>query len=92
MATLLIPFYLFGRPLPLDVAQDRSTDADILPPRPAEAKTSIASRYDQCFCLKGMKLLPGQVAQAKSFYCLRVSAVKIFTYLSHPTKIIGSFH
>jgi len=52
-----------------------------------------------------MKLLPGQVAQAKSFCCLRVparhrersgeaggSAVKIFTYLSNPTGIIGSFH
>jgi hypothetical protein len=39
-----------------------------------------------------MKLLPGQVAQAKSFYSLRVSAVKIFTYLSHTTGIIGSFH
>jgi len=39
-----------------------------------------------------MKLLPGQVAQAKSFYCLRVSAVKIFTYLSLTTAIIGSFH
>ncbi len=92
MDTLITPFYLFSRPLPFDVAQGRSTDAEILPPRPAEAKTSIASRYDQCFCLKGMKLLPGQVAQAKSFYCLRVSAVKIFTYLSDATGIIGSFH
>jgi len=27
-----------------------------------------------------------------SAYCLRVSAVKIFTYLSHTTGIIGSFH
>jgi hypothetical protein len=27
-----------------------------------------------------------------SAYCLRVSAVKIFTYLSQTTGIIGSFH
>jgi hypothetical protein len=39
-----------------------------------------------------MKVLPGQVAQAKSFDCLRVSAVKIFTYLSDAMGIIGSFH
>jgi hypothetical protein len=37
-----------------------------------------------------MKLLPGQVAQAKSFYCLRVSAVKIFTCLFHTVVIIGA--
>jgi hypothetical protein len=78
----------------------RSTDADgrrnfasatrlrtrLRPGRPAEAKTSIASRYYQCLCLKGMKLLPGQacpvvafrrsrIAQAKSFYCLRIVCV-----------------
>jgi hypothetical protein len=39
-----------------------------------------------------MKLLPGQVAQAKSFSYLRVSAVKIFIYLSNTMGIIGSFH
>ena len=38
-----------------------------------------------------MKLLPGQVAQAKSLNCLRVSAAKISTYLAHTTGIIGSF-
>jgi hypothetical protein len=37
-----------------------------------------------------MKLLPGQDAQAKSFYCLRVSAVKIFTCLFHTAMIIGT--
>jgi hypothetical protein len=37
-----------------------------------------------------MKLLPGQVAQAKNLY-LRVSAAKISTHLSNPTGIIGSF-
>jgi hypothetical protein len=39
-----------------------------------------------------MKVLPGQVAQAKSFYCPRVSAVKIFTHFSQTTGMIGSFH
>ena len=81
MDTFIIPFYLFSRPL-TSFARQTQTDAEILPPRPAEAKTSIASRYYQCLCLKGMKLLPGQVAQAKSFSCLRVSAVKIFTRMS----------
>jgi hypothetical protein len=74
MVNLLCVLYLFSRPLPFDVAQGRSTDVEILPPRPAEAKISIASRYDQSFYLKGMKLLPGQVAQAKSLNCLRVPA------------------
>jgi len=52
MDTLIIPFYLFSRPL-TSLARQAQTDAEILPPRPAKAK---------------------------SFYCLRVSAVKIFTY------------
>ena len=91
MEPLIIPFYLFSRPL-TSFARQTQTDAEILPPRPAEAKTSIALRYYQCLGLIGMQLLPGQVAQAKSFYCLRVSAVKIVTYLSHTTGIIGSFH
>ena len=68
------PFYLFSRPLTSFVRQTQ-TDAGILPPRPAEAKTSIALRYYQCLCLKGMKLLPGQVAQAKSFYSQRIVSV-----------------
>jgi len=66
MDALIIPFYLFSRPLTSFVRQTQ-TDAEILPPRPAEAKTSIALRYYQCLCLKGMKLLPGQVAQVKKF-------------------------
>jgi hypothetical protein len=91
MDTFIIPPYLFSRPL-TSFARQTQTGGEILPPRPAEAKTSIASRYYQCLCLKGMKLLPGQVAQAKSFSYLRVSAVKIFTYLSNTMGIIGSFH
>jgi hypothetical protein len=52
-----------------------------------------------------MKVVPGQIAQAKSSDCLRVparhrersgeaggSAVKIFTYLSDAMGIIDSFH
>ena len=89
MDTFIIPPYLFSRPL-TSFARQTQTGGEILPPRPAEAKTSIASRYYQCLCLKGMKLLPGQVAQAKSFYCLRVSAVKIFTCLFHTAVIIGT--
>ena len=67
--------FLFNRPLPstlLRVARQTLTDADILPPRHAEAKTSIPLRYDQRLCLKGMTLLPGQVAHAKILYCLRI--------------------
>ena len=84
MDTLIMPFYLFSRPL-TSFARQTQTDGEILPPRPqrnrlrvsrggpAEAKTSIASRYYECLCLKGMKLFPGQVAQAKSFCCLRLA-------------------
>ena len=74
MIVLFESFYLFSRPL-TSFARQTQTDAEILPPRPAEAKTSIASRYHQCLCLKGMKLLPGQVAQAKRFYCPRIVCV-----------------
>jgi len=84
MATLIIPFYLFSRPL-TSFARQTQTDGEILPPRPAEAKTSIASRYYQCLCL-------GRSPRQKVSVVCVLSAVKIFAYLSNPTGIIGSFH
>jgi len=56
----------------LRVARLTLTDSDILSPRPAETKPPIASRYDQRLNLKGIKLFPGQVAQAKILYRLRI--------------------
>jgi len=140
MNALIIPFYLFSRPLTSFARQTQTrlrqgyaaagrTQKFCLR-NLAEAKTSIASRYDQRLCLKGMMLLPGQslsrrlvgstcpvvarrakseakkakpqafrrsrIAQAKKFllsaYCLRVSAVKLFAYLSHSSGSNCSFH
>jgi hypothetical protein len=95
MDTLIIPFYLFNRPL-TSFARQTQTDAEILPPRPAEAKTSIASRYYQCLRPERHEAFAWAGRSGKKFllsaYCLRVSAVKIFTYLSHTTGFIGSLH
>jgi hypothetical protein len=77
MDTLIVPFYLFSRPLTSFVRRTQ-TDAEILPPRPAEAKTSIASRYYQCLCLKGMKVLPGQACPVVAFRRSRIAQAKSF--------------
>ena len=74
MRSLFLPAFLFNRPL-TSFARRTQTDADILPPRPAEAKTSIASRYHYRFCLYGMMLLTGLVAQSKIIYRLRIVCV-----------------
>ena len=98
-----------NRPLTL-LARQTQTDAELLPPRPqrnrlrisrggpAEAKTAITARADPFFCLKGMRLLPGQVffernregrTSKKCFLsadCLRVSVVKIFAGLSNSIR------
>jgi len=64
----------------------RSTDADghrLLPPRPAEAKQAVSTRGHPLFCLKGMHLLPGQVARVKRV-CLRYVCVRlrlIYTFI-----------
>ena len=46
----------------------------LLPPRPAEAKQAVAARGHLLFCLKGMHILPGQVARVKRV-CLRYVSV-----------------
>ena len=72
MESIPLPLCIMFREPPLTaLARQTQMDTDILPPRPAEAKPSIATRYYQRFCLKGMILLPGQVAQAKGMFCLR---------------------
>jgi len=43
MGSLTTPLCLISRPLTA-LARQTQTDAEILPPRPAEAKTSIAPR------------------------------------------------
>jgi len=53
-----------NRPLP-SLARQTLTDAELLPPRPAEAKTAVATRTDPLLCLKGMRLLPGQACPVK---------------------------
>jgi hypothetical protein len=100
MEPLSIPFYLFSRPLTSFARQTQNFCLRDQASRKASTRQACGGKnlnpaeagYYQCLCLKGMKVLPGQIAQAKSFYCLRVSAVKIFTYLSHTTAIIHSFH
>lgn len=86
-----MPLCLISRPL-ASLNRQTQTDTDILPPRPAKAKESIATRYYQHYCPKGLKFfaragLPGRslvrrlVAQVKkllSAFCLCVSAAKIF--------------
>ncbi len=62
-----------SRPLTL-FARHTQTGTDLLPPRLAEAKT--VNRFAIIITLmpeRHVKLLPGQVAQAKNLYCLRMS-------------------
>jgi hypothetical protein len=71
-----------GRPLTA-LARQALTGTDFLPPRPAEAKQAVAARGDLFFCLKGMHILPGQVARVKRVclpLCQRVSAANLCFY------------
>ena len=74
--------FFISRPLTL-FARHTQTDTDILPLRLAEAKT--VNRFAIIITLmpeRHLKLLPGQVAQAKNLYCLCGSAAKIFKTFS----------
>ena len=65
--------FFISRPLTL-FARHTQTDTDRLPPRHAEAKT--VNRFAIIITLmpeRHLKRLPGQVAQAKNLYCLRMS-------------------
>ena len=65
---------------PVRYANSTHTDGHrLLPPRLAEAKT--VNRFAIIITLmpeRHLKLLPGQVVQAKNLYCLRVSVADIF--------------
>ena len=71
---------LASRPAGLTLfARPTQTDTDLLPPRLAEA--TIVNRFAIIITLmpeRHAKLLPGQVVQAKKYYCLCVSVAKIF--------------
>jgi hypothetical protein len=68
-----------GHPLTA-LARQALTGTDFLPPQPAEAKQAVAARGHLFFCLKGMHILPGQVARVKRVclpLCQRVSAANL---------------